>query len=531
MCSNAVCDTIFSAYKMSDWLLTSPVMVQDGETFGHQWVLGRHSPLLWDLFISNGRVASVELQQAKLARPALLHHRTVSHMETVCCPDYSQQTVELLLDLLYTGQAQHPALHLELPAMRQLYQDLGLSGQAGGLPDIGELDTGEVDNMELIIDPSSMMEVEREAVEERSPSPVVTIKREEEAPLKIDNSVKVQQPKSKASQWWKDIFDNDGESVSGEDKEYLDEECEQAERLGSRKRPQPSSFHAGDGEKRARVAGLPVSPLQSPSLAPAALPAGPGEDYWICPRCGELFDAEPNLLAHEEKPHGHGCTEPGCPHETVTYSLHLKHLWEVHKRQKQVRLCPECNDAVDTKSWGGHSKCQHKFSCIFENCSVMTVTSKQVWDHMIKIHGHGNCMNQIPPTLLPLFSSSGPTGATLGQLKQEVEQESSFCESEQGEVEAGQPGGPAQDGEDRVNAMVNEKILQQEEYWSCPRCLELFDSEPNMNTHLDKPHIHRCSEAGCYHETVTFAQHLKHMWDLHKRMKQVSYILGIVIAV
>ena len=59
-------------------------------------------------------------------------------------PDFTVETVDLLLDLLYTGEAAStgsldPASG-EL-CLGQLYRALGLDAEGGGLPDIEYLDT------------------------------------------------------------------------------------------------------------------------------------------------------------------------------------------------------------------------------------------------------------------------------------------------------------------------------------------------------------------------------------------------------
>ena len=63
---------------------------------------------------------------------------------TLLLPDFTVETVDLLLDLLYTGEAASTGSldpgSGEL-CLGQLYRALGLDAEGGGLPDIEYLDT------------------------------------------------------------------------------------------------------------------------------------------------------------------------------------------------------------------------------------------------------------------------------------------------------------------------------------------------------------------------------------------------------
>ena len=65
-------------------------------------------------------------------------------------PNYTLLTVNLLLDLLYTGKTSQLGDLDESKGqlnIRLLYKDLGIDPESGGLPDIAELDTVEMDRV------------------------------------------------------------------------------------------------------------------------------------------------------------------------------------------------------------------------------------------------------------------------------------------------------------------------------------------------------------------------------------------------
>jgi len=132
----------------SESLCDVKLVCKDGDVFAHQFLLGRQSAMLREAVRAQAGLLELELIQPKLAGlPLKLKEVSRQHQAgvVILLPDYSKVTTELLLDLLYTGRAQHPRLEQHAPLMRSLYADLGLGSEHGGLPDIAELDTFEVE--------------------------------------------------------------------------------------------------------------------------------------------------------------------------------------------------------------------------------------------------------------------------------------------------------------------------------------------------------------------------------------------------
>ena len=75
-------------------------------------------------------------------------------MVQINLPDYTVLTVNLLLDLLYTGKTDQCGgidLNKGQLSIRLLYVDLGLDPECGGLPDIAELDTIEIERIREVV--------------------------------------------------------------------------------------------------------------------------------------------------------------------------------------------------------------------------------------------------------------------------------------------------------------------------------------------------------------------------------------------
>jgi len=122
---------------------------QDGVAHAHQFVLEKHSPFLKKLFSNQSTLVGVALNLPTVrGLPITLkERREPSPMVQLNLPDYTVLTVNLFLDLLYTGKTDqcgeidHNKGQLSI---RLLYADLGLDPECGGLPDITELDTIEI---------------------------------------------------------------------------------------------------------------------------------------------------------------------------------------------------------------------------------------------------------------------------------------------------------------------------------------------------------------------------------------------------
>eukprot|EP00092_Neocalanus_flemingeri_P000635 GFUD01000677.1.p1 GENE.GFUD01000677.1~~GFUD01000677.1.p1 ORF type:complete len:1703 (-),score=454.85 GFUD01000677.1:96-5204(-) len=128
---------------------------QDGLVFAHQFVLGRHSPFLKKLFAMQSTLVGVTLNQPRLKGlpHTLKERREPSHMVHIHLPDYTILTVNLLLDLLYIGKTDQCGeidQSMGQLSIRLLYEDLGIKEEGGGLPDIAELDTVEVEHVKEV---------------------------------------------------------------------------------------------------------------------------------------------------------------------------------------------------------------------------------------------------------------------------------------------------------------------------------------------------------------------------------------------
>jgi len=116
------------------------------KVFAHQFLLAKHSPFLKQLFTGMASLERVELVTSRVEGvPNKLKMEISSqHKISLFVPDYTASTVEILLDLIYSGQSRSTG---EIdPISKQLnvinlYKDLGFDPNLmGGLPVIAELD-------------------------------------------------------------------------------------------------------------------------------------------------------------------------------------------------------------------------------------------------------------------------------------------------------------------------------------------------------------------------------------------------------
>jgi len=125
---------------LSDLIL----VCKDGSTFAHQFVLSRNSRFLKKIFTQSVNVEKVELVESKLQGvPAKI--KTDTHVGTrkLILLDYDLATVNILLDLLYKGEADSVGPLDKVSgklSLSHLCQDLGFDHEFGGLPDIGDLE-------------------------------------------------------------------------------------------------------------------------------------------------------------------------------------------------------------------------------------------------------------------------------------------------------------------------------------------------------------------------------------------------------
>jgi len=125
---------------LSDLIL----VCKDGYTHAHQYVLGRNSRFLKKVFSQDSYFVKVELVESKLQGvPAKIKTETQVGARKLILADYDLATVEILLDLLYKGEADSVG-QLDRVSGRlclsHLCQDLGFDHDFGGLPDIGDLE-------------------------------------------------------------------------------------------------------------------------------------------------------------------------------------------------------------------------------------------------------------------------------------------------------------------------------------------------------------------------------------------------------
>jgi len=118
---------------------------QDGTAYAHQYLLGKHSHFLKkELFASLSVLNDVELIDPVIAGlKRKLKTKRAALPITILLPDFSIQTVNILLDLLYYGQSKSTGpcdpVTKEL-CLSHLYRELGITSEFGGLPDISELE-------------------------------------------------------------------------------------------------------------------------------------------------------------------------------------------------------------------------------------------------------------------------------------------------------------------------------------------------------------------------------------------------------
>merc|ERR1719447_1931038 len=128
------------------------------KVYAHQFLLARHSPFLKQFFMGMASLERVELVTSKVQGvPDQLKMETLSQPTiSLIVPDYTANTVEILLDLIYTGQSKSTGkidpLSKQLNIIN-LYKDLGFEPNLmGGLPVIAELDQVPLEKSDLSVD-------------------------------------------------------------------------------------------------------------------------------------------------------------------------------------------------------------------------------------------------------------------------------------------------------------------------------------------------------------------------------------------
>jgi len=155
----------------SERLSDVKLVCEDGVANAHQFVLERHSPFLKKFFVSQSTLVGVTLNHPRvMGLPSTLkERREPSPMVQIHLPNYTLLTVNLLLDLLYTGKtSQLGDLDESMGQLniRLLYKDLGMDPESGGLPDIAELDTVEMDGVKKTSKTAKIDEIIVEDVKE-----------------------------------------------------------------------------------------------------------------------------------------------------------------------------------------------------------------------------------------------------------------------------------------------------------------------------------------------------------------------------
>jgi len=118
------------------------------KVYANQFVLRKFSPFLRDLFSSKSKIQNLKLVDSKVEglRSKLEVERSSEPKVEIMVPEYSVQTLNILLDIIYTGQSRTTGVidddskQLEVV---HLYQDLGLQ-PVFGLPEPCDLEQIEV---------------------------------------------------------------------------------------------------------------------------------------------------------------------------------------------------------------------------------------------------------------------------------------------------------------------------------------------------------------------------------------------------
>jgi len=125
------------------------------KVFAHQFLLARHSPFLKQLFTCMASLERVELVTSRVEGvPDQLKMENLSQQTiSLFVPDFTASTVEILLDLIYSGQSRSTGeidpLSKQLNVIN-LYKDLGFDPNLmGGLPVIAELDQVLLEKREM----------------------------------------------------------------------------------------------------------------------------------------------------------------------------------------------------------------------------------------------------------------------------------------------------------------------------------------------------------------------------------------------
>ena len=118
------------------------------------------------------------------------------------------------------------------------------------------------------------------------------------------------------------------------------------------------------------------------------------DDYWICENCSEPLESEAKYNSHKQKPHPHQC--PECPDKAFqTLSSLFKHQFLCHDK-KSAKICEDCGEPVDPKSFASHKRRPHNVQCKYPNCGVSSCGEHADWVHKITKHKYGKLRN--PPT-------------------------------------------------------------------------------------------------------------------------------------
>jgi len=133
----------------------------------HQYVLGRHSPYLRQFFTSMQNLEQVDLVTTQVkGLPDKLKADRSSQQVVVMLPDYSKESVEIILDILYTGQSKSTGavdiISKQLTVIH-LYKDFGIDHRNGGLPKIEDLE-----QIKVAQKPAAIKKIKEEFFEEET---------------------------------------------------------------------------------------------------------------------------------------------------------------------------------------------------------------------------------------------------------------------------------------------------------------------------------------------------------------------------
>ena len=78
-------------------------------------------------------------------------------------------------------------------------------------------------------------------------------------------------------------------------------------------------------------------------------------------------------------------------------------------------------------------------------------------------------------------------------------------------------------GGGRQRSLSGLSLLEVSEYWRCGLCHEVLSSQPRLEAHLEKPHLHQCQvEENCQRSFRTISDRLRHHYEAHNVNKQLT---------